>query len=372
MKKNVIIAAAIVLLLFKINFAAHAKVWRVNNASNYNGVALWGDNLGGTQTNPVFEQINQAVAANFVLAGDTLHIEGATAVYENAALSKRLVLIGPGYFLSENPNSSNILLEAKTGSINFQVGSSGSELIGIYVASSSGITILNNVNNIIVKRCRIDYDVNLGSVHVDIFILQNYFANVNNANASAISVSSLGFPSNFIFNNNIIKRPLLLFNSTTTYTAAEVKNNIFDCPAIAGQPSIRLNTGSFQNNILKNPAAIANVNNNNSVNVSFNVSSSAINQFGTANSNIVVANINSIFVDPVTNTTDGDYQLLNTWATANPGSDNAARGAFGGASPTRRYTLSGLAAIPVIYDISTSGVAAPGGLQVTIKARVIQ
>jgi hypothetical protein len=150
MKKNVIIAAAIVLLLFKINFAAHAKVWRVNNASNYNGVALWGDNLGGTQTNPVFEQINQAVAANFVLAGDTLHIEGATAVYENAALSKRLVLIGPGYFLSENPNSSNILLEAKTGSINFQVGSSGSELIGIYVASSSGITILKGAFKIVV------------------------------------------------------------------------------------------------------------------------------------------------------------------------------------------------------------------------------
>jgi hypothetical protein len=362
----------VTLVVFNFLPAVYAKVWRVNNASNYNGTTLWGENLGGTQTNPVFEQINQAVGTNFVLAGDTLHIEGATAVYSNSTISKRLIIIGPGYLLDENPNSSNMLLEAKTGGISFQAGASGSELIGVSVVNSLGVTISNNVNSITIKRCRIDYDVNLGSAHVDIFILQNYFANITNSQSSAISVNSLGFPTNFIFNNNIVKRPLLLFNSSTTYTAAEVKNNVFDCPAISGNPSIRLNTGSFQNNILKNPAAAANVNNNNSVNVSFNVSSSATNQFGTANNNIVVTNINSIFVDPVTNSSDGDYQLLNSWATANPGADGAPRGAFGGASPTRRYTLSGLAAIPVIYDINTSGVAVPTGLQVTIKARVIQ
>ncbi len=371
--KQTLLSGCLALLLLLFTITVHAKVWRVNNVSNYNGTTLYGENLGGTQTNPVFAQLNQAVTTNFVLAGDTIHLEGAVASYSNADINKRLVIIGPGYLLDENPGSSNTLLEAKIGGIDFNTGSSGSELIGVSIVGSNlSIDIGVGVSNITIKRCRIDYDIYVAYNNADIFILQNYFANINNSQASAISISNLGFPSNFIFNNNIVKRPLLLFYSSTTYTAAEVKNNIFDCPAITGNPSIRLNTGSFQNNILKNPAATANVNNNNSVNVSYNVSSSNSNQFGTANNNIVVTNINSIFVDPVTNSTDGDYQLLSTWATANPGADGAPRGAFGGASPTRRYTLSGLAPIPVIYEINTSGVAGPGGLQVTIKAKVVQ
>ncbi|MEP6844563.1 MAG: hypothetical protein ABI861_01100, partial [Panacibacter sp.] len=48
------------------------------------------------------------------------------------------------------------------------------------------------------------------------------------------------------------------------------------------------------------------------------------------------------------------------------------RGVFGGAATINRYTLSGLAAIPVIYQVSTSGVATPTGLPVTIKARTIK
>jgi hypothetical protein len=373
MKKQLRIGTSFLIFLLLSYLPVDAKVWRVNNVSNYNGTTLYGENLGGTQTNPVFAQLNQAVTTNFVLAGDTVHLEGAVAAYSTVNITKRLIIIGPGYLLDENPNSSNTLLEAKLGAIDFNSGSSGSELIGVsVVGSTSSIDIATGVSNITIKRCRIDYDIFVGFNNTDIFILQNYFSNITNSQNSAIATTTSGFPSNFIFNNNIVRRTLLLFNSTTTYTAAEVKNNIFDCPAIANEPSIRFNTGSFQNNILRNPAAAANVNNNNSVNVAFNVSSSNTNQFGIANNNIVVTNINSIFVDPVTNSSDGDYQLLSSWATTNPGADGAPRGAFGGASPTRRYTLSGLPPIPVIYDISTSGVAGPGGLQVTIKAKVVQ
>lgn len=371
--KEKLLCKILAFLLLLCTTTVNAKVWRVNNVSNYNGTTLYGENLGGTQTNPVFAQLNQAVTTNFVLAGDTVHLEGAVASYANATVNKRLIIIGPGYLLDENPNTSNTLLEAKIGAIDFNTGSAGSELIGVSVVGNTGsIDLATGVSNITIKRCRIDYDIYVAYNNSDIFILQNYFTNITNSQASAIITNTGGFPSNFIFNNNIVKRPLLLFSASITYTAAEVKNNIFDCPAITGSPSIRLNTGSFQNNILKNPAAAANINNNNSVNVSYNVSSSNANQFGTANNNIVVTNINSIFVDPVTNSSDGDYQLVSAWAAANPGADGAPRGAFGGASPTRRYTLSGLAPIPVIYDISTSGVAGPGGLQVTIKAKVVQ
>jgi hypothetical protein len=368
----------LIVALFNFFPSVYAKVWRVNNASNYNGTTLWGDNLGGTQSNPVFKQLQQANDANSVNQGDTIHVEGAVNVYNNADISKRLILIGPGYFLNENPNTSNALLEAVFSQITFNQSSnaSGSSLMGFCLTGFRGVWISQGINSITILRCKIDGEIFVGHNNMDIFVLQNYFTNIQNPAGGVIFRNSNGFPSNFIFNNNIVRGVILLTAGNSSgaaiYSAAEIKNNIFDCPTIAGGPSILLNTGSFQNNILKNPAAAANVNNNNSVNVSFNVSSSTNNQFGTANNNLVVANINSIFVDPVTNTTDGDYQLLSSWATANPGSDGAARGAFGGASPTRRYTLSGLAAIPVIYDINTSGVAAPTGLQVTIKARVIQ
>jgi hypothetical protein len=133
-----------------------------------------------------------------------------------------------------------------------------------------------------------------------------------------------------------------------------------------------MNVGNFQNNILKTAAATVNINNNKNNNVSYCVSSSATGQFGTdaTKKNIVVTNINSIFI--INGTSDGMYQLKSGSVASNNGSDGTDRGAFGGAAAENRCTLSGLAAIPTIYQITTTGVAGPSGLQVTIKARTIK
>ena len=87
------------------------------------------------------------------------------------------------------------------------------------------------------------------------------------------------------------------------------------------------------------------------------------------NNNIVITDISTLFVDPSTNTTDGHYQLKPGSAA---GADGTDRGAFGGLAVTNHYTLSGLAPIPVIYNISTSGVGGSGGLNVSVKARSIK
>ena len=69
----------------------------------------------------------------------------------------------------------------------------------------------------------------------------------------------------------------------------------------------------------------------------------------------------------------GQYQLQSGVAGNVPGSDGAERGAFGGIAPSNRYTLSGLAAIPVIYDVSTTGVSQAGtGMTVQVKARTVK
>lgn len=69
---------------------------------------------------------------------------------------------------------------------------------------------------------------------------------------------------------------------------------------------------------------------------------------------------------------DGNYRLKSNSNNIN-GCDGSPRGAFGGAAITNRYVLSGTAAVPVIYDIETTGVASQSnGLKATIKARSIK
>lgn len=373
MKKTLLfIGLAIMVSLFTQN--AQAKIWRVNNTSNYKaGTTLYGDNLGGTSSNPVFAQLTDANSSNLVSVNsiDTVHLEGTNIPYNGLSLTKSMIIIGSGYFLNENPNVSNTILESILGYITFNANSSGSQLIGVHVGVTNfgGITI--NVSNILIKRCSIDYNVNVYYGISDITIIQNYFSNTANDNSSAVSATNTnGFPTNLIFDNNICKKTLWFATSATNvYNGEECNNNVFDCPAISGSPSILMNTTSFKNNILKTSAATVNINANVvSSDVSYNTSASATNQFGTTNNNIVITDMSTLFVDPSTNTTDGRYQLKPGSAA---GADGTDRGAFGGLAVSNHYMLSGLAAIPVIYNIATSGVGT-SGINVSIKARTIK
>ncbi len=329
---------------------ANATIWRVNN--------------NGFSAN--FTSLQEANDDNNVLNGDTIHVEGSPIDYSGASISKKLIIIGTGFFLSENPNTSSNLLEAIILDIQFNNGSAGSQLIGIHLKSSNGIYI--SVSDILIKRCKIDANIRLIDQLSDIIITQNFFA--GQSTSSSISPSSNGFPANVVFNNNICQKTLILPDG---YTLSECRNNVFDCPAISGEPSIKMLVSSFENNILKTTNATADINKGTNNNVSYNIGTSANNQFGTAKNNIVVANMANLFVDAAANSPDGDYQLKPGSAGSNNGSDETDRGVFGGVAITNRYTLSGLAPIPVIYKIITPSVTTQSGdLQVTIQARTIK
>lgn len=375
MKKAIsFFAICAMLCMLTTQTATASRTWRVNILSNYNGSTLYGENMGGTSDNPVFSQLTQPNTLNTVQNGDTLHLEGAVDTYDPVVLVKKLTIIGAGYYLPDNPNTSNNLLETKLSYITLSStansSSQGSQLIGVHVTSSNGISI-SNISDITIKRCRIDYDIYVGYANSGIRILQNFFANTTST-ASAISISSNGFPADFIFNNNICQRTLLLFNGANVYVADQCKNNVFDCPALTGgSPSIKLFCNSFLNNILKTTAATVEINNNvQGSNVDYNISASAAGQFGTTLNNLVVTNQSTLFISSLS--PDGRYQLLAGSQGIANGSDGGDRGAFGGIAPQNKYTLSGLGPIPVIYDIRTSGIADATGLPVTIKARTIK
>jgi hypothetical protein len=341
---------------------ADAKIWRVNNKSNYNGTSLFGDNLGGTASFPVFKEVNNAVTWSAVLNGDTLHLEGSTTIYAQAVITKKLVIIGPGYFLTENPKTSNNVLDAKIAQVLFNAGSSGSQIIGVnnVSAGNTGDRIYAGVNDIVIKRCRLENDIQIESSIDGVTIVQNFFPTVAGTNAIRTNGNAFYvYPSNVVFNNNICQRTLIWAGSII-----QCNNNVFDGPANA--LNLQFSTSEFKNNILKPVNATTNINGGSNLNVTYNTGSTAA-QFGTTNNNVVVADMTTLFV--TTGTSDSKYQLKPGSAL---GSDGTERGAFGGAVASSSYTLSGLAAIPVIYTITTTGVAGASGLPVTIEARTIK
>ncbi len=81
--------------------------------------------------------------------------------------------------------------------------------------------------------------------------------------------------------------------------------------------------------------------------------------------------MSTIFVGSTGASTDGKYQIKPGSIADNSGSDGTNRGVFGGGAPQNWYTLSGLAPIPVIYKITSTGVGSTG-LPVIIQARTIK
>lgn len=371
MKTRLFLLSLVVSAFISQTQTAYAKIWRVNNKSNYNGSTTFGENYGGTNAYPVFEQINQAVGWTSVKNGDTLHIEGSPDVYEQADISKRLVIIGAGYFLADNPKTSNDLLDSRIYRVEFEAGSEGSVLIGVNIGfgnSGSGYVIVN-VNTITVKRCRIERGIAPASGLQMLTVLQNFFPSTYNT--SALTIGNAGFvpPVDLIFNNNIVQKTLVwTYGNGNPGKLTQCRNNIFDGPDNLATPSLKFATTDFQNNILIATGAIVEITAN-AADVAYNIGTQSA-QFGTANNNLVVPNTTSLFVGGTS--PDGQYLIKSGSQAFQNGSDGADRGAFGGFVVTSRYTLSGLAPVPVVYQATTTGVVTPSGLPVTIKARTIK
>lgn len=362
MKKTHLLLIAIILTVTCISQQASAKIWRVNNKSNYNGSTLWGDNFGGTSAYPVFTQIDNAI--KFVNDEDTIYIEPSTIIYNGATITKKIVLIGSGYFLTSNPEVSNNALGSNIAAIDFDPGSEGSQVIGlniVYYLNGSSARVYVNTNNITVKRCRIETGIEFQSNLLNVYILENFFSNNNTSNCLITNgVGSFIPPTDITFNNNICQKTLIWSG-----VISQCNNNVFDGPS--NTLNLQFLTDDFKNNILKATNATVNITASEGT-IAYNIGTLST-QFGTSNNNLVVSAINSLFVSSAS--PDGTYQIADGSAANNSGSDGTDRGAFGGVAITDRYTLSGLAAIPVIYSVTTLGATATN-LPVTIQARTIK
>lgn len=313
-----------VLMFFQDAFAAK---WRVSN-------------VPGINSN--FTNLQQANDSTGVAAGDTVYLEGSTVNYGNVTLTKKLIVVGPGYFLGENDSTQANKVPATLTNLVMNGGSENSVLSG--VSMSGSVTL--NAGNIVLKQCYSYYNTNVYSSNN--VIIQGYY------NRLYIYPPS----QNNIIKNNILYAPsytneyCLLMNDGTN---GVVMNNI-----IHGHHQIC--NAEFRNNIAtgngwwNNQFAVLG-----SCMIENNIA--AYSQYTSFPGNLNSEDMNAVFVcwnDCTGYTSDNRYKLAAGSPALGYGYNGADCGIFGGGDP---YVLSGIPDFPAVWMLNVDGIT------VTLKAK---
>ncbi|MEM6801647.1 MAG: hypothetical protein AAF696_09585 [Bacteroidota bacterium] len=321
------------------------------------------NNQTGTSdgANGIYAEIQDA--HDVALDGDTIIVDGTPNLYQSPNISKRLVIMGPGYFQNENPNTNTFpasirtinLRQATRGDVNS--GAAGSVVQGFDFGEqfSGGIDI--DVNNTIVRKNRIKFvNIQWSTVADDqvrnTIISQNYF--VDNGNNSHIQNSFRGIIQDAIIRNNIFEGIITI----PEFSKLDFLNNVVINP----QFSIENINGVVRNNVfLSNSPTYA----LSADSVTHNISLGA--GLPSGNGNITNAQSGNIFVlSPINNGTDGQYRLNTNSLALGSGYQGTDIGPFGGTSP---YIVYGIGEMPVIWFLNVSSPIDPGqNLPILIRA----
>jgi len=353
MRKFYLIIAAISIF----SSSSYAKIWRVNN---------------NTGANANFTTLQ--AAHDSVSNGDTLHVEASPTSYGGLTCTKKLTIIGTGYFLDENPNSQAITQSSKTGHIYLNHGSAGTVIMGLDF-QASGINIY--AHNIVIKRNKFSSpsgttpDYSIGTISI------NYAENNGNIPANNIIITQnyglridINYPSTgILITNNFLSYPSYTGETTTGQILVQhanaitlVQNNIFR------RGRITANNSSFTNNIMYAGFFEGNGNlvSNNLANAS---------QFGATNGNKENVAMASVFVGAGTGiSSDGQWKLKTGSPAIGAGYGSTAgnpidAGIFSGQTP---YMLAGLPPVPAIYFFENQPIGSNSDpIDVTIKVKSV-
>jgi hypothetical protein len=333
-------------------YSAQAKIWRLNN-----NVAVNAD----------FTSFYLAATSASVLPGDTLYLEPSATAYttNSITLTKRLVVIGSGYFLDPSdatyPYNPGLQMAGRTAQLpHFRLGagSDGSKFIGISMEQ----TYFNGASN--VKFEKIIF-VNSGiyfesGTNDNVSVRKCYFHQVN-----AFSMAAAAITTNFVAENNV------MWGSYCSLDYLSGSGNIFRNNSISSSG----NTFSFNNvyvanNIFGTGAA------SNFVNCTIKNNLFQMNQSlpATATNNQVNINMANVYVGGVATTSFDSRFVLKAGSPAIGAGLTIGSvvspdcGAYGATDP---YKLSGIPNIPSIYAF-TVPLSIPAGtttMNVTFSTR---
>lgn len=313
--------------LFALN-TAQAKIWRVNNTPTIN--ADYSDFQTALTNTP---------------AGDTLYVEGSLTDYTTSTnipyrLSKKLTLIGPGYFFQLNDTTQYLKRSAVIIALSVNPGAEGSIIHGMTINSlylgTNNILISNN--NIFSLTPTVWVDENGTSHNINIInanITKNWIGGNYGGFGYGNGMSCTGKVSNNIIQVSQVLLPLGSFT---------ISNNVFLGNSLVTRNSI------IQNNIWHASFSgfIGDTYNPLNNTYSNNIYDMSVFQGGTPYQ-------------------DANYKLKVGSAASGKGTYGVDCGAFGGNDP---YVVCGLPASPHIYNvISETSAISSKGLAVKIKVK---
>lgn len=324
MKKKALLFG-LMLAFFGFSVNSNATVLRVNSAP------------GSTTSYTTAQAAHDAASAN-----DTIYLESSGISYGGVSVSKKLTIIGTGYFLSQNPQTQAVPASSVLDYCYFNAGSAGSKLCGCTVPS---IYIYDN--NILITRNYVNGYNNCiyapSSVVSNIVISQNYIT----ANYNSWTAIYFGTANNILITNNYILGGL---TSGTSFSAI-VSNNVMS--SYLGFYNTTYTNNIMTDGIFYNYNCLA----------TYNLANGT--QFGDQNGNQQNVNMADVFVGSTGNSTDGQWHLKPGSPAIGAGENGADCGMYGGTFP---YILSGMPNIPAIYYMNAPAIPS-NSINVSIKAK---
>lgn len=329
-----------IVALCAFTISAQAALWRVNNI---------------TGVNANFTTLSAAIAA--ATAGDTIYIEPTTSSVGSGSISKKLTIIGNGYFT----NAVNTGLQANmqsslVGSITFSPGSENSTIMGVKMP---GVYIYTS--NINIKRCYVD-----GTIYLNNYQSPNY-----------VNISNIDIRQNIIA-GSISTYQFSTSSGTVGITNVNIQNNIINYYYYATVSLPVGISGFFMNNVFYNPYYAIDmynfqINNNISLGGSVNANNNVFfnnigigTQFGTANGNQQNITTAALFANYASGSADSNFVLKNPGPGIGAGFGGVDVGPYGGPDP---YRKSGIPPVPTIYEFSAPATTTTTTLPVTISTR---
>ncbi len=255
--------------------------------------------------------------------GDTLYVMGSKIPYDKGGNLFRnpRIIYGPGYFLSENPETQAVTDSAYVQNVLFRTGSEGSEVYGLVIdqvfLNNQASAIDDTLRNVSITSNKIR-EMSINDDAQDILINKNYIQQFNLA-STPVANTSRSYQDIFVENNIIDTVTTALAKASA---ARNVMSNVNFTRNTIGVFTDSISDVTITDNIINDYQATSNT----VVNTQTYAAANFINASGTLS-------------------VDNDFQTTDA---------NFSAGAFAGATD-EKYILSGLAPIPHIFTLEDIG-----------------
>jgi hypothetical protein len=318
--------------------SAEATIWRVDANSATAAIAD-------------FKTLQEA--HDGAQSGDTLYVAGSATSYGDLIATKKLVIVGPGYFLEENADTQYQPLAARIGVLDLRSGSDGSVISGISVHGAGTVKSAN----VVLKRNRFTNSRIVAEDVANLIIVQNYMDASSAYHDDALRID--GATNGVIVANNFIHS----VSSTASYKAIEMAETVSNVTVVGNvlRGYLTIYNTVFRNNIIKGSSPFSAV----GCIIQNNLSESTQVPDG-VDGNQTNIDMATVFVG---GTSDGQYQLEQGSPAIGAGVNGEDIGMFGGTTP---YVLSGLPPIPTIVEFDAPATASNASgvpVRLRVKAR---